>query len=132
MAHMAKSSGVRPLMLEAVRRIRARGLAVAALTNNWRSEGEGPGSGGKGLGEHFDLIVESSVVGYSKPDPRIYELACEELGIEPGEAVFLDDIGRNLKTARLLGMATIKVADPEKALAELEELLGFSLRGQIS
>ena len=46
----------------------------------------------------------------------------------PGEAVFLDDIGTNLKTARALGMATIKVEEPAQALAELEALLGFALR----
>jgi putative hydrolase of the HAD superfamily len=62
-----------------------------------------------------------------KPDPRIYELACAQLGVEPREAVFLDDIGRNLKAARALGMTTIRVARPEAALAELADLLGFPL-----
>ena len=63
-----------------------------------------------------------------KPDPRFYELACELLEIEPTEAVFLDDLGVNLKPARAMGMATIKVVDPDDALAELESLLGFALR----
>ena len=125
MARMGGSTTPRPVMLEAIRRIRAGGLAVAALTNNWRTEGGGTGMG---IEEHFDLVVESSVVGLHKPDPRIYRLACERLGIEPAHAVFLDDIGRNLKTARELGMATIKVAEPEAALAELEALLGLELR----
>jgi len=126
---MGESGGVRPIMLEAVRRIRERGLAVAALTNNWKSDDGGLGAKGIGLDRHFDVFVESSVVGLSKPDPRIYTYACAELGIESREAIFLDDIGRNLKAARQLGMATIKVADPHQALGELEELLGFSLRG---
>ena len=125
---MAVNSTVRPLMIEAVRRIRERGLAVAALTNNWKSEDGGLGAGGMGLDQHFDVFVESSVVGLSKPDPRIYEYACSKLGIEPREAVFLDDIGRNLKTARQLGMTTIKVAAPDQALDELEQVLGFSVR----
>ena len=74
--------------------------------------------------------VRSKRVTWSaKPDPRIYTHACTELGIEPREAVFLDDIGRNLKTARQLGMATIKVVDPNQALLELEQVLGFSVRG---
>src|SRR5881396_555600 len=112
------------LMLEAIRRIRARGLLAAAVTNNWITEGEGTGV----LRPHFDAFVESAVAGVRKPDPRIYELACAELRIAPPEAVMLDDIGANLKTARALGMATIRVGDPDAALGELEELLGFPLR----
>jgi putative hydrolase of the HAD superfamily len=68
------------------------------------------------------------VTGVRKPDPRIFEIACAELGIEPPEAVLLDDIGANLKTARGMGMTTIKVADPDAALGELEGVLGFALR----
>ena len=68
------------------------------------------------------------MVGLRKPDPRIYRLACESLAIEPSEAVFLDDIGRNLKAARELGMTTIKVEQPEEALDALSDLLGFPLR----
>ena len=51
-----------------------------------------------------------------KPDPAIYRLVCDELGVEPGEAVFLDDLGINLKPARAMGMATIKVTDPDEAI----------------
>ncbi len=115
--------GPRPAMLEAIRCIRARGLAVAALTNNWSSEKDGTGP----LRALFDVFVESSVVGLRKPDPRIYHHACEALGVAPPEAVFLDDIGRNLKSARALGMTTIKVDDPAPALAELQGVLGFPL-----
>ena len=113
-------------MLEAVRRIRGRGLRAGALTNNWVREG--PREGHR-LREHFDVFVESAVVGLRKPDPRIYTLVCRELGVEPARAAFLDDIGRNLKTARALGMATIKVDDPDLALRELAALLGFDLLG---
>jgi len=127
MERMAESALPRPAMLEAVQRIRARGLKTAALTNNWRDEGHEAGT--RELSAHFDAVVESSVVGLRKPDPRIYQLACDELDVRPAEAIFLDDIGRNLKTARQLGMATIKVDDPDQALAELEGLLGFALRG---
>ena len=126
MQRMAGSAQPRPAMLEAVRRIRARSLRAAALTNNW--EGEGAGEGTRALRPHFDVFVESSVVGLRKPDPRIYLLACESLAIEPSEAVFLDDIGRNLKAARELGMMTIKVEQPEEALDALSNLLGFPLR----
>ena len=76
----------------------------------------------------FHVVVESSKVGLRKPDPRFYELwpaicsACR-----PDEAVFLDDLGVNLKPARALGMHTIKVDDPAAALAELEAVVGFPL-----
>jgi epoxide hydrolase-like predicted phosphatase len=116
--------GPRPVMLEALGRIRRRGIAVAALTNNWAGEQDRTHE----LREHFDAFVESSVVGLRKPDRRIYLLACESLAIEPAEAVFLDDIGRNLKTARELGMTTLKVDHPEEALDALSDLLGFPLR----
>ena len=75
----------------------------------------------------FDEIVESSQVGVRKPDPRFYEQACERLAIEPDEAVFLDDLGVNLKPARAMGMTTIKVDDPAVAIAELEQVVGFPL-----
>ena len=69
------------------------------------------------------------MVGLRKPDPRIYALICQALAVAPDQAVFLDDIGRNLKPARALGMVTIKVDDPDRALAELGALLGFTLVG---
>ncbi len=121
MEYIAEAGVARPQMLEAIRLIRARGLGLAALTNNWTSDGESP------VRSLFPVFIESSVVGWRKPDPRIYQLACRELGVAPAEAVFLDDIGRNLKPARGLGMTTIKVDDPDVALAELSSVLGFEL-----
>jgi putative hydrolase of the HAD superfamily len=76
----------------------------------------------------FDVVVESSQVGIRKPDPAIYRLVCEKLDVEPEEAVFLDDLGVNLKPARAMGMTTIKVVDPDDALTELEDVVGFPLR----
>jgi putative hydrolase of the HAD superfamily len=125
MDRIAKASQPRPAMLAAIGRLRARGLRVAALTNNWA--GDGPGDGTRALRGHFDAFFESSVVGLQKPDPRIYQHACRMLAIEPSEAVFLDDIGRNLKAARALGMTTIKVDHPEQALRELASVVGFPL-----
>jgi putative hydrolase of the HAD superfamily len=128
---------IRPEMVEAIRRCRAGGLLTACLTNNFTS-GDGVGSG---IGSHdpgrqaaldevmdlFDQVVESSKVGVRKPEPRFYEIALELLGIEATEAVFLDDLGINLKPARAMGMATIKVADSGQALAELEAVTGLQL-----
>jgi putative hydrolase of the HAD superfamily len=124
MAYIAEAGIPRPQMLEAIRRIRGRGLRVAALTNNWVREGE---RAEHRLREHFDAFVESAVVGLRKPDPRIYEFVCRELGVAPAQAAFLDDIGRNLKTARALGMTTIKVEDPVVALRQLGAILGLDL-----
>jgi len=122
---------LRPAMVEALRRCHDR-LKTALVTNNFLPGEAAPGDGradpmAEVLG-HFDVIVESSRVGVRKPDPAIYRLVCGELGVEPGEAVFLDDLGINLKPARALGMTTIKVVDPDEAIAELEGVVGFPLR----
>lgn len=118
----------RPAMLEAIDRIRAAGLRVAAVTNNWvQASG---GTLGEDVRSHFDVFIESAVVGMHKPDPAIYELALSELQVDADEAVFLDDIGRNLKSAAALGITTIKVVSEEQALGDLEALLGFGLRGE--
>ena len=73
----------------------------------------------------FEVIVESSVEGVRKPDPAIYRIACERLGVEPARTVFLDDLGINLKPARAMGMHTIKVLNEDQALAELSEVTGL-------
>jgi epoxide hydrolase-like predicted phosphatase len=126
---IATGAGPHPEMLEAIRRIRAAGVLTAALTNNWRSDDStSMGERSPELVTLFDVVVESAREGLRKPDPRIYELTCDRLGVAPAEAVFLDDLGVNLKAARALGMATIKVAEPAGALAELEALLGLALR----
>ena len=126
---------IRRPMVEALRRC-SQHLKTAMLTNNFRPPGEESGTeamtdgAGQDLAEvHslFDLIIESSVVGVRKPEPRFYEIACERLQVDPAECVFLDDLGINLKPARAMGMTTIKVTDPELALAELQRLVGFPL-----
>ena len=116
---------LRPEMVEAVRRCSAR-LRTGLLTNNVLGSMDDPRIG-ELLGL-FDVVVESSAVGVRKPEPAFYELACERLAIVPGDAVFLDDLGVNLKPARAMGMATIKVVDPASALDELEALVGFPVR----
>jgi len=73
----------------------------------------------------FECVIESSEEGIRKPNPRIYELACEKLDILPTQAVYLDDLGINLKPARAMGMRTIKVVSEEQAIGELEQILGI-------
>lgn len=123
MQRVAQSVAPRPAMLNAIRVIRARGLLAAAITNNWVAEDGGTSV----LRPHFDVFIESAAVGIRKPDPRIFHLACDELEVTPQESIFLDDIGLNLKAARALGMTTIKVDDPDSALAALSTTLGFPL-----
>ena len=122
---MRLAGDIRPQMVEAVRRCHER-LKTAMLTNNWAVDDEG----GRldDLLPLFDVVVESARVGLRKPDRRFYEQACDRLEIQPPEAVFLDDIGANLKPAREMGMTTIKVTDPDQAVADLEAVVGFPLR----
>jgi putative hydrolase of the HAD superfamily len=120
------SGELRPAMVQALRRIRGEGLVQACLTNNVA----GMEAARPELAEVmdiFDAVLESSKLGVRKPDPRFYDLALEAVDVTPTEAVFLDDLGINLKPARALGITTIKVVDPDEALAELEEVLGFPL-----
>jgi putative hydrolase of the HAD superfamily len=129
------SGDIRPQMVEALRRCR-ESFRVACITNNMKA-GEGPGMArsadkAKAVAEVmtlFEHVVESSKVGVRKPDPRIYQHACELLGVPPEACVYLDDLGINLKPARALGMRTIKVGDPDIAIAELEAIVGIPLRG---
>lgn len=130
MARVARAGQPRPEMLGAIDRLRAAGLLVAALTNNWAREGiddDDEDALHPDLRDRFHHVVESRRVGLRKPDPAIYELACRLIGIMPAEAVFLDDIGTNLKSARALGMTTIKVDEPRAALRELELVVGLPL-----
>ncbi len=121
---------VRPAMVEALRRLKSR-VKLGLITNNVATAGGGMKVGGGGRDEIlglFDHVIESSKAGVRKPDPRIYLMMLDALEAGPGQAVFLDDLGVNLKPAREIGMRTIKVEDPDEALARLEALVGFALR----
>ena len=119
---------IRPGMIRAVERCRERYL-VGLLTNNFLSAeaSERPGGVLDHVLQLFDEVIESSRVGVRKPEERFFEIACEQLEIAPTEAVFLDDLGVNLKPARAMGMRTIKVLNEAQALGELEELVGIPL-----
>ncbi|XP_028711466.1 acyl-CoA dehydrogenase family member 10 isoform X1 [Peromyscus leucopus] len=118
-----------PVMTQAISQIRAGGLQTAILTNNFCL------SNGKSFlpldRKQFDVVVESCLEGVCKPDLRIYQLCLQRLNLQPSEAIFLDDLGPNLKAAASLGIHTIKVDHPETAVKELEALLGFPLCGGI-
>ncbi len=126
------SGELRPRMVE-VLRICKEHFKVGCITNNFKS-GVGPGMArgenratkSAAVMEIFDVIVESSIEGVRKPDPRIYLIACERLGVSPANCAFLDDLGINLKPARALGMSTIKVLSEEQAIGDLSALTGLA------
>jgi len=117
---------MRPQMVAAVKACGAS-YKTACLTNNFGSAESVVSEEVAAVYTLFDAVLESRVLGVRKPDPRFYELACATLEVEPEESVFLDDLGVNLKPARTLGMHTIKVSDPDRALDELERILGHPL-----
>jgi putative hydrolase of the HAD superfamily len=107
-------------MLDGVRAFRATGVRTALLSNSW---GDALAYDDALLEELFDTWVISSQVGLRKPDPAIYELAAERLGLPPAACVFVDDLPGNLKPARALGMATVLHRHAGTTLAELDALL---------
>ena len=129
------SGEVRPRMVEALLACK-RHFKVGCITNNMiRAEAEGVATTVDGASrraseimQYFDVIVESSKVGVRKPDPRIYLMTCERIGVEARACVYLDDLGINCKTAAQLGMTAIKVVSEEQALADLERATGLTLR----
>ena len=125
---------IRPEMVAVLQRLIDEDYKIGCITNNVKT-GSGAGmarsmekaAAVEGVMELFSHVIESSKVGIRKPDPEIYKMACTALDVRPERAVFLDDLGVNLKPARALGMATIKVLGAEQAISELETLLGHPL-----
>lgn len=112
------------VVMSCVRDLRSDGYRTALVTNNVREESKR----WRALlraDELFDVVLDSSEIGLRKPDPAIFHLALDRLGgIEPGRAVFLDDLQSNLDAALQLGMRGILVGeDPRRALTELRSLL---------
>jgi epoxide hydrolase-like predicted phosphatase len=93
------------------------------LSNNWARDGRAMAQE-LGIANCFDIFVTSAEVGVMKPDPRIYYVALERLGVSPPQAIFVDDFIENVDAARQLGMQGIHFADPERARGQLEEWLG--------
>ncbi|MEM9656691.1 MAG: HAD-IA family hydrolase [Actinomycetota bacterium] len=128
------SGDVRPEMVEAIRRIKAEGYVTACLTNNVKRDPNAAPADPQREAEVtavmalFDHVVESSVIGVRKPEQSFYVRALEMAGVEANEAVFLDDLGINLKPAKAMGMTTIKVLNADQALTDLESVIGLDLR----
>jgi len=74
-------------------------------------------------------VIESSKAGVRKPDPAIYRMMCDRLGVDPEGCLYLDDLGINCKPAAALGMTAIKVVSEAQALADLARFTGLDLAG---
>jgi putative hydrolase of the HAD superfamily len=109
-------------MIDAVRQIKGAGYRTALLTNISRS-GEAVWRSLMPVEELFDAVVDSSQVGLRKPDPAIYLLTCERLGLSPQQCLFVDDLRCNVEAAQTLGMTTIHCKDPVAIANEVVELL---------
>jgi len=116
------SLGVHWPLVHRAQRLRDDGLALAMLTNNirefsdaWRATFP--------VDELFPVVVDSSRVGMRKPEPDIYVFTCEQVGVEPHAAVFIDDNADNCAAAEELGIETIRFADPWTAIDELDAML---------
>lgn len=125
------SGDIRPRVVGAIDWLKANGYRVGCITNNVPS---GHGSqmspttekaqAVRAIMDRFDHVTESSKVGIRKPDPAIYRMACDALGVEPGQCVYLDDLGINCKPAAALGMVAIKVTSGDQAMDDLAKALG--------
>ncbi|MFN3553198.1 MAG: HAD-IA family hydrolase [Novosphingobium meiothermophilum] len=125
------AGAVRPAMVD---RLAGAGFRLGCITNNVPA-GHGAGMARSAdahdtleqIFARFEHVIESSKAGVRKPDPRIYLMMCEALGLAPAQCVYLDDLGINCKPAAALGMHAIKVTSGEQALADLGAVLGLDL-----
>ena len=126
------SGDIRPRMVATLDTLKAAGFSIGCITNN-AQVGHGPGmtddsakaAAVAAILARFDHVIESSKAGVRKPDPRIYQMMCEALSLNPARCIYLDDLGINCKPAAAMGMAAIKVSSEAQALAELGGLLGM-------
>lgn len=128
------AGAVRPAMVTALDQLKAAGFRLGCITNNVPT-GHGAGMARSAdradeieqVFARFEHVIESSKAGVRKPDPRIYLMMCEKLGLTPADCIYLDDLGINCKPAAGLGMHAIKVTSGEQALADLSAAVGMAL-----
>ena len=129
---------IRTEMLAVLDGLKVRNYRLACITNNVKTGHDDTPNPGMARSvekarqvadvmARFELVIESSVEGVRKPDPAIYQLACDRLGLAANQCIFLDDLGINLKPARGMGMGTVKVLSAAQAIADLAALLGHEL-----
>ncbi|KAJ5161582.1 hypothetical protein N7492_006974 [Penicillium capsulatum] len=130
-----------PYMFPALQKLRASGkYLMGALSNTTKfPEGHPYNNDDSGVKSQFDFFISSAHTGLRKPDPKIYQVALQEMntlahqrglvGVQPADIVFFDDIGENLKAAKKAGMRTVKVVlgRTQDAVRELEKITGLQL-----
>lgn len=110
-------------MIDAVRRTRGAGIKTALLSNSWGLELYPR----EILNEVCDVVVISGEVGLRKPDPAIFTMTRDQLGVSSDACIFVDDHPGHLKAAQAVGMTTVLHKTPRETISQLEELLGLSL-----
>jgi putative hydrolase of the HAD superfamily len=127
---------VRPEMVEAHQKLVDAGVRTGCITNNMPDSGASDWVRGGDTGpviaqifRQFEHVMESAQVGVRKPEPEIYRMMCNAMNLEPADCAFIDDLGVNLKTARDMGMKTVKapLGDMRPAIEELSQLTGVAL-----
>ncbi|MGN6472213.1 MAG: HAD family hydrolase [Mycobacteriales bacterium] len=124
LTRMFSGFGHEPAMTEALRHAKAAGLATALLSNSW-----GLDYPRETWGELFDVVVISGEVGMRKPEPGIFHLAAQRLGLAPEACVFVDDLAPNIRGAEAVGMVGVHHVTPQQTIEELETLFAINLRG---
>ena len=114
--------GTNDAMLDELRSLRDRGYRLALLTNNVR-EWEPRWRPMVPVDELFEVVVDSAYVGMRKPDPEIYELTLQRLGLPAAACVFVDDIEVNCTAAAELGLRAVWFRDTDQAIAEIDAAL---------
>ncbi len=118
---LMSGAGLEADMVDMVRRARAAGVRTGMVSNSWGAD-RYPADV---VAELFDATVISGLEGFRKPDPRMYELGAQRIGVEPSACVFVDDLPFNLKPAAALGMATVLHHDPAATIERVGVLLGL-------
>jgi epoxide hydrolase-like predicted phosphatase len=110
-------------MVDAVRRVKQSGRPTGLISNSWG----GASYDRVEVDDLFDAVVISGEVGLHKPEPEIFRLGAERLGVAPEECVFVDDLRENCEGAEAVGMTAILHRGPDGTIPELERLLGLEL-----
>ena len=110
-------------MIGYMRQLRERGYKLAICTNNVR-EWEARWRAMLPVDEIFDVVVDSAFVGLRKPEPQIYELTLQRIGVDAAQALLVDDIELNCQGARDVGIAAVWFQSDEQAIADIEAALG--------
>ncbi len=126
MSRIFAGIGPEPAMIDAVRTVRQAGIPTGLISNSVGTDIYDRAV----LDELFDAIVISGEVGLHKPQPEIFVLGAERVGLPPAECVFVDDLRENCAGAEAVGMAAVLHRGPERTLPELERMLGIALTGR--